>query len=357
MDKNQNTYHPDEMTLGEVIQMGGVYVKAIRRRWPLIALFTLICGAASFFYFKSKPTIYKARLSFMLNEDEGNQMASLTSVLGDLGLPIMNQRINIAKVLELSLSRKIIQDAIFQKVDDDNGSGFIANRLIDSYELGEKWTNEERDFTNFKFTHVDVDSFTLLENIALKRLAVLVAGTPANRSSALIETDYGQNTTIMSFVTRSEDELISHDLTNAVFRATSKFYVEKSREKQQNTFDVLNEKRDSLRKRYNQLEYRYADLVDKSSGLFSKKADIKIDRARAEMVQLGTALSKLEENIALVEFGLENSTPVLQVIDAPILPLEEEKTGQIKSILIGLLGGLGLSIGLIILITFGRLLF
>ena len=356
MDKKENTYRPDELTLREFVQMGNIYFQVIKKRWLFIVGFMILSTAASFLYFKSKPTLYKARLSFMLNEDEGNQMGSLSSVLGDLGLPIMNQRINIAKVLELSLSRKIIQEAIFQRIESSTGSELIANRLLEVYELKDKWTNEDYDFSNFSFNHVNLDSFNRMENVALKRLAVMAAGTPANRGNALIETDYGQNTTIMSFVTRSEDELISYHLTNAVFDATSRFYIEKSREKQQNTFDVLDAKRDSLRKTYNQREYRYADLADKSSGLFSMKGDVKIERARAEMIQMGAALTKLEENIALVEFGLENSTPVLQVIDAPILPLEEEKTGSTKSLLIGLILGFVVSVSLIILSAFLKLM-
>ncbi|MEE9371544.1 MAG: hypothetical protein V3V00_00665 [Saprospiraceae bacterium] len=356
MDNQTPQYRKEELTLGEVIQYGGAYLKSIKKYFVHILVFTILCTALSFFYYSSKPSLYKARLSFMLDEDEGSSLSGMNTILGQLGFPIMNQRINISKVLELSLSRKIIQEAIFIKIQTPNGSGFLANHIISTYSLDKNWTNEEMDMAGFRFSHSEVDSFTAAENKALRNIAVMISGTPANRKNALIQTDYGQNTTIMSYVTHSEDEIISYHLTKAVFDATSSFYVEKALEKQKSTFVVLSSKKDSLLKEYNRLEYRYADLSDRSTGIFSKKLDIKKDRARAEMLRLGNGLSKLEENIALVEFGIENSTPVLQIIDAPIFPLEEVHISKIKSLLIGGLIGLIISIGSVLFVALIQLI-
>ncbi len=356
MDKTSPPYRKDELSVAELLHFGGAYVEAVKKNiWYIIGI-GMVCAAVSFFYYSSKPTLYKARLSFMLNEDESSQMSNVSAILGQFGLPMMNQRVNISKVLELSLSRKIIQEAIFNEIETSNGPNFLSNHIIDIYELNDRWNSKELEMSNFKFTNAKVDSFSIKENIALKSIATMIAGTPANRKNALIETDYGQNTTIMSFVTHSQDEALSYHLTHAVFEATSNFYVEKTIEKQTSTYDVLVSKKDSLLKEYNRLEYKYADLSDKSTGLFSKKMDIKKERARGEMLQLSAGLSKLEEQISLVEFSIENSTPILQVIDAPILPLEEVTTSKFKSILIGLGFGLILSIGAVVFITLWRLI-
>ena len=345
-------YRKDELSLHEVLESGGAYIGALRRAWVSILAISLIAAALSFFYFSSKPILYKARLSFMLNEDESSQLSSTNAILGQFGFPIMNQRLNISKVLELSKSRKIIQDAIFQEKEINSKTTYLANHIIDAYELSKIWVKKFPEMENFNFEHSSVDSFSSYENIALRDLAVLIAGTPANRNNALIETDYGQNTTIMSYVTHSIDQLISYHLTNEIFESTSTFYVEKAVEKQMTTYNVLASKKDSLVKEYNRLEYKYADLSDRSSGLFSKKSDIKRERARAEMLQMGSALAKLEENLAFVEFGIENNTPILQIIDAPILPLEEVKMSSARSVLLGLMTGLFLGIVVSIMRTF-----
>lgn len=352
MDSKSQSYRKDELTLEEVILRGGTYIKALRKHYWYILAAVIIFSAASFLYYSSKPPLYKARLSFMLNEDEGSQLTSMNAILGQLGFPIVNQRINISKVLELSLSRKIVQNAIFKEIETESGVDLLANHIINKYDLVDSWSKNDNDMSGFMFSHGIVDSFSTIENKALKDLAVMIAGTPANRKSALIETDYGQNTTIMSYVTHSIDENISYHLTNNIFQATSDFYVEKSIEKQKSTYSVLSAKRDSLRKEYNKIEFQYAQLSEKSMGLFSKSVEIKRDRLRGEMLQLSSGLAKLEENIALVEFGIENNTPILQVIDAPILPLEEVSTGTFRSLLIGGVFGFAISFTLIMLLTF-----
>ena len=354
MSNLHDSYRKDELTLGEVIHWGGVYLRPIKKYFGYIIGFTLFCAALSFYYYSNQPTLYKARLSFMLNEDESSQMTSMNTILGQLGFPIINQRVNISKVLELSLSRKIVQDAIFNKIKTENGLDYLANHIISEYELADKWAKNNKEMAGFTFDHSQIDSFDQKENIALRSLSVMIAGTPANRKNALIETDYGQNTTIMSYVTHSIDELISYHLTNSIFESTSNFYVEKTIEKQQATYDVLTSKKDSLIKIYDNLENQYAIMSDRSTGLFSSKMDIKKDRIRAEMLQMSSGLAKLEENIALVEFGIENNTPILQTIDAPILPLEEVSTSKLKSILIGAIVGFILSAGCLILITFWK---
>lgn len=342
----------DEISLKELIIYSRIYGSAIKKVWWRILLLAIVLSLTSYLYFSAKPSLYEARLTFMLNEDEGNYLNGMTSILGQFGLPISNQRVNISKVLELSTSRKIIQKAIFKKEEVGGEMDFLANHLLDVYGFGEKWSNSKSGISNLKFSHTDYKEFSINENFVLQSLCIAIAGTPANRSNALLETDFGQNTTIMSYVMTTEDEDLSYHLTNAIFNATSDFYVEKSTEKQQITHKVLLTKRDSTLKMLDEMEYQFADLSDRSSGLFSKRAEVKRERARAEMIQISSGLAKLEENIALTEFAIENNTPILQIIDAPIFPLKEVKIGWNKSVLIGFLSGLILGIFLSIIAKF-----
>ena len=208
------------------------------------------------------------------------------------------------------------------------------------------------EMENFQFEYSTFKDFTNNENFALRSLCLLIARTPANRDNALLATDYGQNTTLMSYVIKTESEDISYHLTNTIFDATSDFYIEKSIEKHQSTLSVLLSKRDSALRELDKLEYRFADLSDRSSGLFSKKTEVRRERARTEMLQMSAGIAKLEENIALTEFAIENSTPILQVIDAPILPLKEIRMGSLKSVFLGFFGGLVLGGILILLFRF-----
>jgi hypothetical protein len=336
---NSDNYTKDEISLKELIEYFGAYFGALKKGVIFILILGIASAAISYLYFSSKPVNYQARLSFMLNEDESNPISGMNSILGQFGLPVINQRVNISKLLELTKSRKIIQDALFEKKKIDGKNTYLANHFIEAYEMSDGWSSEYPEMKEFMFSHDSIESFNNYENFALQSLCTLIGGTPANRSKALLETDFGQNTTIMSYVVNTRNELISYHLTNCLFEATSDFYIDKSIERQKTTYEVLVVKRDSLRKEYDRLEFLYADLSDRATGLFSKKQDIKRDRTRAEMLQLSSGLAKLEENIAFVEFSIEDSTPILQVIDAPLLPLKELKVSAFMSIFLGFAAG------------------
>ena len=348
-------YRKDEISLSELMEYGSVYFNAICRSWIIILLSGILLAAASAFYFSTKPVLYQARLTFMLDEDGSNQIAGMSGILGQLGVPFMGPRINISKVLELSKSRKIIQDALLTKVEVSERMDYLANHIIDQYELTTRWENYNDEFRDFRFITVAEDSFDRLDNYAIMRLCELVAGTPANRENAFLETDYGQNTAIMSYVVETMNEEISYHLTRELFHSTSDFYIKSSIEKQKNTYDVLFEKRDSVQQIYDELERQYVVLSDRAQGLFTNQNAVKRERIRAEMLQIGSAMSKLEENLAIVEFAIENSTPVLQKIDSPLLPLKEIKTSLTRAILLGIVAGTTIALLGVIFYTFIKL--
>jgi uncharacterized protein involved in exopolysaccharide biosynthesis len=54
---------------------------------------------------------------------------------------------------------------------------------------------------------------------------------------------------------------------------------------------------------------------------------------------LGTAYAKVIEQKEIAEFSLNDQTPVVQIIDYPISPIEPSKSSLIKNIILSLLIG------------------
>ncbi len=53
-------------------------------------------------------------------------------------------------------------------------------------------------------------------------------------------------------------------------------------------------------------------------------------------VQANTAiLTQLVTNLEMAKVSLRKETPLIQVIDKPILPLKKEKVGKLKSLILG----------------------
>jgi uncharacterized protein involved in exopolysaccharide biosynthesis len=69
-------------------------------------------------------------------------------------------------------------------------------------------------------------------------------------------------------------------------------------------------------------------------------------------VQVNTAmLAEMVKNLEAAKMTLEKETPLIQVIDSPILPLKKEKIGRLKTtVTLGLLAGC-----MVIIFLLGRL--
>ena len=54
-----------------------------------------------------------------------------------------------------------------------------------------------------------------------------------------------------------------------------------------------------------------------------------------EAQMLGTMFAELTKNLELTKFTLEREEPVIQIVDAPMMPLLKEGKGRVKSAVIG----------------------
>jgi uncharacterized protein involved in exopolysaccharide biosynthesis len=124
----QEYYQDDEITLKELILKIQEYWQEILKNWKLI--FLIIIPFVAFFLIKAflTPATYSAQLTFMVNEDEGGGgFGGVSAILGQFGFGGGGQSsYNLDKILELSRSRKIIQMALFEKVNIDGKKGLLS---------------------------------------------------------------------------------------------------------------------------------------------------------------------------------------------------------------------------------------
>jgi len=133
MEKKQIVYE-DEVSLRDLILKVREYGLESFRYWYIPAIFAiLVAGYQLYRYFNYTP-IYPATITFSVDEDEGGGSSGLTSILGQFGLGgVRPTRYNLDKILELSKSRRVVQQTLFTKITLDRKEDFLANHLIRIY--------------------------------------------------------------------------------------------------------------------------------------------------------------------------------------------------------------------------------
>ena len=178
-------------------------------------------------------------------------------------------------------------------------------------------------------------------NYLIKQLHKIVNGTDQN--GGLLNMDYGRDHYIMTFDFESLSEELSINYLINHFEYLKDFYTNKSVERQQLSFDIIKDKRDSISISLNSVENEIALLQDLSQSSYRSTSSSRLSRLSTESLILKTAYAKAEENLAIAELALQNNTPLIQLIDEPISPLQPNVLGLSSVLIYGFLLGIFLS--------------
>ena len=281
-----------------------------------------------------------------MDEDEGGGSTGLSSVLGQFGLGgIRPTRYNLDKILELSKSRRVIQQTLFNKITIDGNEDYLVNHLLRIYQHEIIVKTEGKKESKFYFTHDSVPGFDRHENEALLMVYNFILGLPGKPKKALLTAEYNEDTNIMSLTATTRDEILSLELSKRMFESLSNYYVNKTIEKQAKTLKIVSAKRDSIVGVLRSYEYQLANFRDTHRNLQMRTDQVEEFRLQRQVTALSAMYAEVFKNTEVADFGLRIKTPFIQVIDAPILPLAPIQLSLIRQLLIGIIigGALGLA--------------
>lgn len=334
----------NEITIKELILTIKEYFREILSKWWLIGIVTSLFVA--FFLYKhfTHTITYPYEIKFMV-EGESSQPA-LGGLLGQFG--IGKQSTNPAKIQEVGQSNIMFKKSAFTKMNND----FIANKIIEVYELDKIWSQDNPSFKNFRFT---TDSITTdLEKLAIKRLALLTWKGQGNGGMPLISMKYDFDNAIYTINTNAEDDELSYYLANTIYSNVEYFFETEILSNKTKTLQLLTKKADSLRVVLETKNVELARFDDGSYGLVNNVYKSKRNILQQEFLAVSNMFSEIMKNIELAEFNLYNSKALFLEVDKTLKPIFGSKSKLIEKVLIGVIAGLFLSILYIVISKFIR---
>jgi uncharacterized protein involved in exopolysaccharide biosynthesis len=164
---------------------------------------------------------------------------------------------------------------------------------------------------------------------------------------------------IITVEVKSADELFAQYFSEAIVKEVSDFYVLTKSKKANMNMTILERQTDSVRSELNGAISGVAIANDNTFGLNSALNLKRVPSTRHQVdVQTNTSiLTVLVQQTEMAKITLRNETPLIQIIDRPILPLKKEKFGKTKGILMGGgLAGLFILVGLVAIRVFKDIL-
>ncbi len=336
-DKRQNS--ADEIILRDILSEALQAWEEIRSH-PKTAL-GIIAGTLLLFLLIAlfTPRQYEAKLTFMVNEDEGSKLGGVASLLESVGFGgAANSDFNLDKIVELVHSRRVINRSLLDSFSIKGKKDLLANHIIDIYQMNKKWKRKKPKLQHFRFSSDSLEAFSLLENTALKEVYKYVEKGDGFMDP-LLSTSVSPEAGIMTITTTSRSQELSQGLALLLFQKLSAFYIQKTIEKQLSTYNELKQQVDSIAQVLHNKEYELARFEDRHQNLIPKTAQVRKERLEREIFILNTMYGEAVANKEVARFALKNTTPFVQPIDLPVLPLKVVQPSLSKTLTLGLFLG------------------
>ncbi|HEY6142128.1 MAG TPA: Wzz/FepE/Etk N-terminal domain-containing protein [Flavobacterium sp.] len=323
----------DEISLKELIGKVKEWYDYLLSQWKIIVIAGVIGATLGLFYSLSKKPIYTATLSFAVESENsgGGGLGSLASTFGfDMG-GSGGSIFSGSNLTELFKSRVMVEQTLLTPVVVNKKTISLAEMYIQNAKWRESWEKDPKFATIQFLPKPDRSYFTRVHDSVFGVIYMNLSGKNLSVGQKDKKID------IISMDVTSDNELFAKYFSEALARQVGRFYVDTKTKKARANMAILQKQTDSIRGELNGAITGVAVANDNTFGLNPALNVRRVPSSRRQVdVQANsTILTELVKQSELAKVTLRKETPLIQVVDRPILPLPKEKFGKGKGIVLG----------------------
>lgn len=294
------------------------------RKWLQICLVGFVVSLIAVFYNITIRQTYKSIFTFAV--DNGNDKSgSYSGIAAQFGIDLGqsgNSAFEGDNLLEMFRSRNLIESTLLLQYENNSKKQFI-DAYIDNHNL-----IPFEGITNFDNSHVD-------------RIKDSIIGVVYNMilTNQLIIQKKDKKSTLVQLEMVDTDERFAQKFIISLSNIAVKFYTEYKTKKARQNIDILQFQADSLIK-----------VVNSGINYISKNNDVNVNSikqvSRSPMQQknfsvtVATAVyTEVLKQLEYAKISFRKETPLIQVIDIPVLPLKKMKSSNLYIFIISFFFG------------------
>ena len=325
----------DEITLKELLEKAKEWYSYLMSQWKIIVLAGVVGAALGLTYSIFKKPIYTATLSFALEDEKGGGMSGALGLASSLGLDLGGGSgggaFSGANLTELFKSRSMVEQTLMQPVVKGTDTISLAELYIRTQEWREDWQEKP------KLKAIQFPPMTKRKYFTREHDSIMGEMYEDLSETSLTVVQKDKKISITTMDVKSEDEAFAKAFSETLAKQVSDFYVDTKSKKARMNMAILQHQTDSIRA---ELNGAITGVAVANDNTFMLNPALNVNRApsakRQVDVQANTAiLTELVKQTELAKVTLRKETPLIQVIDRPILPLPNDRFGKVKGILLG----------------------
>lgn len=325
----------EEISFKELIQKAKEWTVYLLSKWKIVVLAGVVGAALGLSYSLLSKPVYTATLSFALEDEKsGGGLGGALSLASSFGFDLGNSGGSIfsgSNLTELFKSRIMVEQTLLTPVVVNGKTISLAEMYIQNAKWRKGWEDNPKIASIQFLPNSNRKNFTRMHDSIL---GVIYANLSKNNLSV---EQKDKKIAISSIDMTSNNELFAKYFCEALAKQVGEFYVATKSKKARMNMAILERQTDSIRRELNSAITGVAVANDNVFNLNPSLNVRKVPSARRQVdVQANTAiLTELVKQTELAKVTLRKETPLIQVIDRPILPLKKEKFGKAKGILLG----------------------
>ena len=295
----------NEATLKDVFLTIRDYKNELKRKLVLIISVVILFSLIGYIYSINQEDKYVATLSFIVEGDEdGLNLSSLGGMASQFGLDFGgggSSSFSQQNVIELLKSRKIVEESL-KKEYTISGKRYS---LLEHYIIN---NNIIEDSSEIKFDGIYNDSIT---NIVWRQII-------DNKLEVSYQNDEAN---ILNLNYSSFSSQFAKHFTESLIDEMSGMYSSYQTERIRFSLNNLKSRSDSVFSELQRSERNLARIKDRNTRVITASGRLDEIRYMREVQVLNTMYLELIKNTEIVKMSLLNETPIIQIVDTPILPL------------------------------------
>ena len=321
--------HNDEIQLKDIlIKLSEYKTYLFRKKFVIITIsgFFLVLGIV---FAISADKKYTAELTFVVEGQQGSggNLGAMSGVASQFGFDIgSSSRATFSQnnILELLKSRGVVEAALMQNRKVNKTNDLLIEHYLYLNKIKDSW-RKNKDIIPVSFHEIltqDNDSVIgdVWGSIIEDKLVVELQSDDAN---------------IINLSYTSVNGEFAKIFVEALIEQMSEMYITYQTAQASNTLSFLNNRADSVFIELEIAEEEFAKVKDINQRIVKASGRLKELQLMRRVEVLNAMYLEIVKNLELSKLTLLNQTPIIQIIDKPILPLEVEA----KSITaLGLLG-------------------
>lgn len=349
---DQNSVHnsssDDEISFSELIDKAKESFQYLVSRWMIILAAGILGAAIGLYSAWGSKSVFNAKYTFVLEEEQSGGLGGALGLASQFGLDLGSSgggAFSGDNLIELMKSRTMVQQALLSPIVINGKSKSLADYYIEIAKLREAWSGKPQ-LANLHFP-LDIKPSEFNRN----QDSIMTFFHKTLTGGSVLVGRVDKKSSIIAAEVKSENEIFAKFFCEALVNEVSRFYIETKTKKSSSNVSILRYQTDSVRRQLDQAITGVAISSDNTPNLNAARQILRTPSQKRQIdVQANTAiLTELVKNLELAKFSLSKETPLIQVIDKPIMPLPSEKVSRLKRLIIGgLIGGILITIYLLI---------